>query len=213
MGAFEFWPGQTLEIHINQKIYYTQIIGNQSDLKILKPVNRERVSLLIEDSKPVNIFFYTAEGNDVYTFKTDIYINNDKEIMLRKPSEEEVERAQRRKMFRVQIGVPIDVIKQNPKNTIETVTESHFTKDISGGGMAILYRDPMGEAGDYVYGNIHLDTKQENTSIPFKGEVVSVSKADFRVYKTALQFVDMSERDQEKIIKFCMLKQVEQSRL
>lgn len=128
-------------------------------------------------------------------------------------SDEEIKKAQRRGMFRVQIGIPVDVLKTNPENCLEATIVTCYTKDISGSGLAILNEKPLAEYEEYLYGNLHLTIKKEISIIPFKGKVVGVRKMDLNLYNTALKFMEMSERDQEKIVKFCMLKQVEQSHL
>ena len=210
MNEKEFWPGQTLEIHTDdEKIYDTQILRVDDTLKIRLPVDRRGVTLAAEGAFPVTVYFHRMEEKMLYSFPTVLFKDMHREYLLAMPNEVEIKKAQRRKMFRVEIGVQVDLTTPDYADVIETV----FTKDISGGGMACFSRAPLAERQAYVHGILHLQIEQQKEAIPFKARVVAIRKRTLHVFQTSLEFIELKERNREKIIKFCMTKQIEQAQL
>src|SRR5699024_1246424 len=113
------------------------------------------------------------------------------------------------KMFRVQVGVEVDLTTPDYAEVIDAV----FTKAISGGGVACISKKQLAEKREYMHGIIHLQAKQQRGAIPFKARVVGIRKQTMTICQTSLEFIELQERNREKIIKFCMTKQIEQAQL
>jgi len=206
----EFWPGQTLEIHTEDRnIYDTQILRVDDTLKIRRPLDRSGVAIMSEGAFPVTVYFHRMEEKMLYSFPTVLFKDMHREYLLAMPNEVEIKRAQRRKMFRVQIGVEVDLTTPDYSEVIDTV----FTKDISGGGIACFSKKPLAEKREYIHGIIHLQVNQQREAIPFKARVVGIRKQTMTIFQTSLEFIELQERNREKIIKFCMTKQIEQAQL
>lgn len=58
-------------------------------------------------------------------------------------------------------------------------------------------------------GVLYLKTDTEQNKVEFKGKIVNVMKQHNQFYKTALQFINMREGARSKIVKFCIVKQIE----
>ncbi|GIO23517.1 flagellar brake protein [Oceanobacillus sp. J11TS1] len=207
----EFWNGQLFEIITPaEKIYFTQIIRNESELLIQKPVNKQNVPMLIESDMMVTVYFHNDEKG-LCKFESEIRYHSNGKISLEKPYMDAIEVVQRRKFFRVKVMEKMDLILPPAKDTEETEGESITvtTHDISGGGVSFIAHSKKVEVGDEVTGVLYLKTKLDTQKIEFKGKVVNVIKQANKMYKNAIQFIDMREGKRSKILKYCISKQIE----
>ncbi|HLU22675.1 MAG TPA: PilZ domain-containing protein, partial [Bacillaceae bacterium] len=115
---------------------------------------------------------------------------------------------QRRRYFRVQVAVEMNLILPSTKDTAGEKLFVH-TYDISGGGAAFIFRHPVVKVGDLVNGSLQYKINSDQRSIDFTGRIVNVMKQENHFYRISLQFMEMNELIRTDIIKFCMYKQIE----
>ncbi|WP_152655920.1 flagellar brake protein [Oceanobacillus sp. CFH 90083] len=211
----EFWDGQLFEIMTSEeKIYFTQLIWNKSDMLIQPPVNKQNIPMSIENGMCVTVSFLDDERG-VCKFDTKIYRHLNGRISLNKPDTSEIKVVQRRKFFRVKIMLDMDLtlppaegINEN-REEIEAENITVTTHDISGGGVAFFTNFKIVEIGDQVTGVLYLKEKSDTQKIAFKGKIVNVMKQQNKMFKNAIQFMDMREGTRSKIVQFCIRKQIE----
>ncbi|WLV25585.1 PilZ domain-containing protein [Aciduricibacillus chroicocephali] len=204
-----FWQGQSFEIQTeDKKIFYTQFAGEKNgELYIQRPQDKKNMYMNILRGVPVVVFFFDIEEEGLFTFKTNIYILPDGIAYLEKPDPEQIEKAQRRRFFRVKIGVPMTLELPDQKTSSNTI--ELFTHNISGGGVAFLHPKKITETGDKVSGILQLKTPNFQSDVRFDAKVISIVKTEHDVFRIALEFLKMKEPERADIIKFCMFKQVE----
>lgn len=210
-----FWKGQSLEIvTANRKNYFTEVIQHDLVIMIKQPLNQKNGPLTIENGMRVAVYFYDDQ-KELYTFNTNIYQLKNNACLIDKPASGSIKKAQRRRFFRVQVAVQMDLRIQS-KTKPEASDEWNLpTYDISGGGLSFLTHQKIVTEGEKVEGTLYLaenDNVTENddvTRMEFKGNIVNVLKLGERVYKTAIEFVDMKDSERTEIIRFCMSKQIE----
>ncbi|MFD1064992.1 flagellar brake protein [Oceanobacillus locisalsi] len=209
-----FWDGQLLEIiNADEKMYFTQLIRNEAELMIQRPVNKQNVPMLIENGMRVTVCFYEEEKG-LCQFEAAIHYQNGK-TSITKPDKDRIKFVQRREFFRVKAMEKMQVtllpaeetdvhLEENKKETVNVTTH-----DISGGGVAFLTRSKLAETGDKVTGILFLKTRQESQTITFHGKIVNVMKQPNGMMKHAIEFIEMREGIRSKIIQFCISKQIE----
>lgn len=207
-----FWQGQSFEIQTqDKKIFYTQFTGEKNgELYIQRPQDKRNMFMNISRGETVTVFFFDIEEQGLFTFKTKIYILPDGNHYVDKPDPEKVEKAQRRRFFRVKIGVPmqIDLTLPGQQGSQPSKVEL-YTHNISGGGVAFLHPKKIADTGDTLSGTLSLKTPSFQSDVPFKAKVISIVKTEHDVFRVALEFKQMREAERADIIKFCMFKQVE----
>lgn len=207
-----FWEGQSFEIQTeDKKIYYTQFTGEkQGDLFIERPQDNRNMLMNIVKGAPVVVFFFDIEEQALFTFKSKVYIQTDGQFYIEKPEIGKIEKAQRRRFFRVKIGVPLKLQlpgMTKPGEKAEAI--EIYTHNISGGGVAFLHPKKIVDTGETISGILYLKTPNLQSDVSFKARVISIVKTEWDVYRVALEFKDMKEPERADIIKFCMFKQVE----
>jgi c-di-GMP-binding flagellar brake protein YcgR len=116
----------------------------------------------------------------------------------------DLQKIQLRSFVRIQVGltVSIDVINEEPDHPPIPAT----TKDISGGGMLLAIRQSL-PTGTKVKASFKLP---DFGNIQVAAEVVrSDSLSETGFYTVGVKFVEIPEREREKIIKFIFKKQCE----
>lgn len=119
----------------------------------------------------------------------------------------DVKKVQLRSFVRLDVNVPVSLIESESDNT---VSQTLITRDISGGGLSLISKAAF-PVGTPVNLTIDLaDTGKINVS----GITVRLDKqpSDLPLYLSSIQFVEMSEHDRSKIIKFIFQKQLERKR-
>ncbi|MFD1414976.1 flagellar brake protein [Oceanobacillus jeddahense] len=206
-----FWDGQLLEIITSEeKTYFTQLIGNKSDMLIQRPVNKQNVPMLVENGMAVTICFYDDEKG-LSKFNTQLHLHSNGKITIDKPSSDAIKVVQRREFFRVkameEMHLTLPAAEDTDENLEETVKVT--THDISGGGVAFFSHSKIVEMDDEVTGLLYLKMKKDTQKIAFKGRVVNVVKQPNQMIKNAIQFIDMREGIRSRIVQFCITKQIE----
>lgn len=207
----EFWDGQMLEILTSdKKTYFTQLIRHETDLLIQRPANKQNVPMLVENDMDVTVYFHDDQKG-LCSFGSRINRHDNGKIIMTKPSGDSIKVVQRRQFFRVKAAVEMTLVLPPAKDSNEEEGDklNITTHDISGGGAAFLSESKILEEGEAVKGILYLKTDTEQEKVEFKGKIVNVMKQHNQFYKTALQFMDMREGARSKIVKFCIVKQIE----
>lgn len=206
----EFWTGQMLELLTSdKKIYFTQLIRHETDLLIQRPANKQNVPMLIENDMDVTVYFHDDQKG-LCSFGSRINRHDNGKIIMTKPARDSIKVVQRRQFFRVKAAVEMTLVLPPAEDSNEEEEKLNVTThDISGGGAAFLSESKILEEGDAVKGVLYLKTDSEQDKVEFKGKIVNVMKQHNQFYKTALQFIDMREGPRSKIVKFCIVKQIE----
>lgn len=120
----------------------------------------------------------------------------------------DIKKIQQRAFVRIDTKLKIQV--QAVAESGETNSHTVFTKDISGGGMQVISKFPY-VIGQKIFIAFELP---ELGAICTVAEVVRSVKqqSDFVVFYIGLKFIDIPERDRNKIIKYIFHKQLENRR-
>lgn len=202
----DFWVEQSLEIFIPTKgAFFTQIVNNDDDLLIQRPINNKNVPLTVDDGMSVTVYFHNGIVG-LCSFESKLHQLDKHKFSLKRPIDDKVEKAQRRRFFRVQVALNMNLLVASleEKNKVEKL--SLMTYDISGGGVAFLTHTRIVERDSVIKGIIHLN---EDKQIEFTGKVVHVIQQPNKIYRNSIEFIDMSEQVRSEIIQFCMFKQIE----
>lgn len=209
-----FWQGQTFELETEDKeIYYTQLIMEEDELIIQRPINRKRVLLTITGNVSVKVSFHDTEKQGLFTFNSVVTMNTHNRVFLKCPLPEELKMAQRRSMFRVQTGVEIRLGLPSEQNPNHLLYFKLYTQDLSGGGLSFLNKRRIVESGEHVEGSLYLRYGQDYEEVKFQGRVIGTTPTGNQTFRTSLEFQEMTESIQAYIIKFCMFKQIELAKL
>src|SRR5699024_4274551 len=89
------------------------------------------------------------------------------------------------------------------------------TLNVSGGGMCLLFPNEVKIVIDEEFScELNIDVKNERVTIPIKCIVVRIGVYEqYEEYKVFVHFIEISESDRSKIVKFCFQKEVETRRL
>ncbi|MDT8860033.1 flagellar brake domain-containing protein [Alkalihalobacillus sp. MEB130] len=154
--------------------------------------------------------FITEDESAMYAFDTEIVgrmKGNIPVLFLKDPGKEKYIRIQRRNYVRVETAVDVAI---HPINS-EFSPFTTVTLDLSGGGCAILLPQNQSflEQGQTT---IHLVLHMQTGDIVYVKALCKVVRV-FTPRKEArrrasLQFLDIDERDQQKIIRYCFERQL-----
>lgn len=189
-----------------KKNYISQILDiiDEETFIVSGPIHKSEI-ILMHKGEIVKVS-YIIEGKGRYSFNARVLRREYERVYkleLQKISD--TKRYQLRGFYRFAIDIP--VIKEfaiKRGNEKDIVTEKCRTKDISGGGL-MLYSNYKHEIGDMVICKFNIDDHQVHT----KGKIVRVDKVDTFDYNYGLgiRFLDISEKDRDRIIQFIFLKQ------
>lgn len=196
---------------VNQNIVIDIISHDQScrsiiaevggkEILIALPLDKNSIGLLTEGTK-VSVMFMTGENQ--YKFQTEIIGKTKDKIALyriKKPQEKEIIKIQRRDNFRVSSNLSL-ILNEKELNTI----------NISVGGVLVsCSKDLQLQEGEVVSGSLLVPNKQktEPEQIPYKARIkrIHVLKDDDRK-NVAMEFTEIDQRDQMKIVQYCFEKQ------
>ena len=180
------------------------------------PMKGIHIKMLSIDEE-VDGFYY--DGEHVYMFTSKVLARTIDNIPLYKLSiPNAFKKVQRRNFVRIPISIPILYIKYNDKiktvlkhNSLEQV-EKHYmgkwgkghTWDLSGGGAKINLYKPL-----KVESIIYSIFKCGDLYIGVKGRVIRCIPYIFKkqiTYHIGLEFIDISERKRDRIIRFIFIK-------
>ncbi|ERN54158.1 flagellar brake domain-containing protein [Alkalihalophilus marmarensis] len=168
----------------------------------------EKTSFLIDGTKLKASFI--TEANVVYEFNTEVIGREKRNIpvlFLMDPGKDKYYRIQRRNYVRVEAAN--DVAVHSIDDAFKPFTS--VTVDISGGGCAVLLPDEVVLSVDtQVDITIVLPMqKSENQYVRARCRVVRSYKPRIEAKtRASLQFIDVNQKDQDQIVRYCFERQV-----
>lgn len=169
------------------------------------PINTltNKTAYLMEGSQ-FRVTFIDAEKTS-YAFNTEVLghkVNSIPMIMLSLPPDDEIIKIQRRQFVRVRTS--IDVAVEFEQHYLQFVTE-----DISAGGLAlILHSDVPFQEEDNIDLTIVLPFSNGDIHyIQTKALVVRIFELN-QIQIASIQFVDIEDVDQQKLLRFCFERQL-----
>ncbi len=182
---------------------------DESTLLVDYPINEktEKQSLLIDGSKYV--VAYLGKDGALYQFETEI-IGRKREnvpmLRLKDPGMGAYRRIQRRDYVRVEATIDIDI---HPVNEQEKSFKAIST-DVSGGGCQIVLPPnvEMPEQGKEYELTFYLPMQSGDTVIRTKGLVVRSINLTMDKKRASFKFIEMSEGERQKMIKYCFERQL-----
>lgn len=176
--------------------------------------NRMIIAMPMRKGYPVNIgrdgqiFGRIITDGAVYRFKSFII---DKKIyplpvwVVSPPSD--IKKVQQRAFVRVEIMLPISLEFLNAEEGEPQVLKV-ITKDISGGGLRIVSKQPLKFGAR---ANLCIELSDTGPAVKAVGEIVRIEQpqAETPVYWIGIKFLHITEADRSKIIKFIFKKQLE----
>lgn len=148
---------------------------------------------------------FLAANDDLYQFPSKVIRRvsvNVPALAITKPLEDTIQKIQRRKFFRVEANIPVNIFCH--EDTFPSFQA--ITKDISGGGIAITLPelDILKEI-EHVMIQFTLPFEMgEKYSIKTEGKMVRVDQEKKIV---AFAFINLAHADEEKIVQYCFEKQ------
>ena len=209
--------GQTLYIHAHtadddeeNQVYRSRIADlDDATVAIDVPIHQETGALLRLHAGDFLQAYFLTDGGIRNVFETRVVgFRNEgavRLVVIRRPKHGEVKRMQRRHFLRVNAELEVAVMA-DPLHFVAV------TENVSGGGFA------------FICGS-HYPLKVEQTvscwllipyrsgqidHVPFKAKIVRIHSLGKDQQKVMLKYVDIMEADQQKIVRFCFEKQMEQ---
>lgn len=187
--------------------YYKSDIQDLTDqyIAISIPIKDGQYIPLRQGEQLEVLYFYNKE--EMYKFYTVVVgrkVDKVPVILLEFPKE--LIKIQRRKFVRVPIVCAIDLSKienGNIDSDVKKLVEKNqalikaVMVDLSGGGMRIKIKNEL-KLDDSIIAYIPLDSGE----VAIKGEVVRVEKDEEKRYVCGINFVDLEEKVQDKIIRY-----------
>ncbi|HLS36323.1 MAG TPA: flagellar brake domain-containing protein [Bacillota bacterium] len=208
--------GQDVHLSILKKdnkkeTYRSKIINiSHENLYINEPVHlkTKRTKSLLRINSPIYITY--QDNQNIYQFKTYLKKRKLTQIptyVLHLPDKTEHKRIQRRK--HVRINVDVDVAVHCPEKFFSPFTT--VTKDISGGGVSIYSHGQELHRSPYVNLTLVLPFDSEEFYYVFtQAKFIRYKLKDNESHLSSFQFVNIDEKDQQRIINFCFQKERKQ---
>jgi len=189
--------------------YKTRIADITDDtifIEIPVEVNTGR-SRALSYGNVLSIYFFDDMEIKNYFISTVIGVSNNAMHLfhIAKPAPESITKVQRRHFLRVQAELEV-AVKHSEQLQFVALSD-----DVGGGGISLL-------CDDYIPLTTHnvldcwllLPAKNGyNDHVPFKSEVVRIVSAGPGTQRVMMRFIDISDRDRQKIIQFCFDRQFE----
>jgi len=155
------------------------------------------------------IISYTASANGVtYSFKSEVKGNKKENsadlFAIKKPAASEVVSVQRRAFVRVKASLEVACLFAGVKKFVAT------TNDISGGGLSMITEPTINlQAEDELECWLLVPFRNGTIEhIPFIGAVVRTKEVDDGLL-VMMRFVEISESDRQKIVRYVFERQIE----
>ncbi|WP_268240145.1 flagellar brake protein [Paenibacillus marchantiophytorum] len=152
--------------------------------------------------------FFLGEGGVKHYFTTSVIGYTEDVIRLvelRKPALESITQIQRRNFLRVLAELEIAV------KLSDQIQFIGITEDVSGGGISFIC-DGQVPVGMNMAISCWILAPFKNGSIehiPFSGEIVRVKQLDSGKQLAMVRFVDIADRERQKLIRFCFERQMD----
>ncbi|KEQ26119.1 flagellar brake protein [Paenibacillus tyrfis] len=207
---------QTLFIQINSideeeaKQEYKSRIADVSDTYISMEVPMNDKSGKLKRLYPgdeLSVYFITEGGVKNYFFSSVLGFSDDviRLVLIKKPDPESITKVQRRNFLRVPAILEIAV------KFSEQLQFVSLTDDVGGGGISFLCEGyvPV-ESGHTVECWLLVPFKNGQIEhVPFKGEIVRVKELETGKKQVMMRFSEITDRDRQKIIRYCFERQLD----
>ncbi|RAU94745.1 flagellar brake protein [Paenibacillus sp. YN15] len=177
-------------------------------IEIEVPMNERtgRLKRLFQGDE-LSIYFLTEGGMKNFFMSTVLGIrdNEFRTVLIRRPAPEAITKIQRRSFLRVPAELDIAA------SLGEQMRFTGVTDDVSGGGTSFLCEGNIPvKAGDTLSCWLLLGSRNGKPEhIPFKGEIVRIKALETGKQQVMLQFSEISDKDRQKVIRFCFERQLE----
>ncbi|NEN82112.1 flagellar brake protein [Paenibacillus elgii] len=207
---------QTLFIQINSideeeaKQEYKSRIADVSDAYISMEVPMNDKSGKLKRLYPgdeLSVYFITEGGVKNYFISSVLGFSDDviRLVLIKKPDPESITKVQRRNFLRVPAILEI---------AVKFSEQLHFvslTDDVGGGGISFLCEGyvPV-ESGHTVECWLLVPFKNGQIEhVPFKSEIVRVRELETGKKQVMMRFSEITDRDRQKIIRYCFERQLD----
>lgn len=207
---------QTLYLQVNSideeesKIEYKSRIADMTDTAFTMevPLNEKsgRLKKLYHGDE-LNVYYLTEGGVKNYFNTSVVGFTEDtiRLVMIKKPESESITRVQRRSFLRVPAELEIAV-----KYT-EQLQFVALTEDVGGGGISFMCDGYIPLSSSAIVG-CWLLVPYKNGSIehiPFKAEIVRVKMLETGKQLAMTRFIEITDRDRQKLIRYCFERQMD----
>lgn len=155
----------------------------------------------------MSVYFLTDGGVKNYFTTTVLGFKEDivRMVLIKKPEPEAITKVQRRSFLRVPAELEIAV------KLTEQIQFLAMTDDVGGGGISLLCDGSIPlKTQDTLSCWLLLPFKNGKVDhVPFKGEVVRVKPLESGRQQIMMRFSDISDKDRQKVIRFCFERQLE----
>ncbi|WP_163855684.1 flagellar brake protein [Paenibacillus elgii] len=207
---------QTLFIQINSideeeaKQEYKSRIADVSDAYISMEVPMNDKSGKLKRLYPgdeLSVYFITEGGVKNYFISSVLGFSDDviRLVLIKKPDPESITKVQRRNFLRVPAILEIAV------KFSEQLQFVSLTDDVGGGGISFLCEGyvPV-ESGHTVECWLLVPFKNGQIEhVPFKSEIVRVRELETGKKQVMMRFSEITDRDRQKIIRYCFERQLD----
>ena len=172
--------------------YKSQLLDLKEDILYIAVPIVEGALVPIHTGVVVKILFFKKEGI-FYFYANVIERSKDTKIpylVVQKISE--LEKLQRRNYYRLEVSLPVKFKQLDDNEEYEGII-----KDISGGGVKLhtFSQLPVEQC-------IEICLCLENSHMKVIGKVVRAEKLESKLYEYGIYFVEINEKDRDKIIRF-----------
>ena len=165
------------------------------------PIRKSEVVMLLNDS--VITVTYMVEKKGMYKFDAKVIekVREGRITFIRIKRISDIVENQRRQFFRIETNFKVD-LKRKDSDEIEHVA----SMDISAGGMKV-YTDKKVEIGDIIYTYFTLD----DSTMFVETKVLKKFRSEHirNRWELSLEFLNLSEKERERIIRFVFEKERE----
>lgn len=157
--------------------------------------------------------FYVMDENAAYRFPTEIMGRKNRKVPMLQIHYDpaQVEKIQRREYVRVDANLDIALTDTNPEGHAFT----SLTSDISGGGLAVNLPKEINIENDRVFEIVvvlRMDDQELHYIFAKTRAIRTHHKTDRQYPILSMEFVEIEERDRQRIIQFCFDTQLKQRR-
>lgn len=214
---------EKLELSINQKLFISRDGGDwyvtsvqqldKNEFSVAMPYHMSQ-PLILQRGDKVTVKF--AGENAAYQFKTQVTGRSRDQVplyVLALP--EQCNRIQQRNFVRLPLLIPVKYAVV-PEKDKEPQFQEGIIIDLSGGGMKLALKDPY-RPGVILILDFQLKIREEIVNFRLKGQIKRLEVKELenkrRVFHAGIEFLNISRRDQDKIVAYIFARMVKQNQL
>ncbi len=190
---------QKIEVEFESDTYPDIYLSKVADFVdagiVITGLYQHGAPLAVKKDDIIHVYFTTDRA--AYEFKSAV-LQRIKEplpfILIKRP--EKLKRIQRRDYFRLELDGIVKLHQEKKDGSIDKKEVKLI--DISGGGLQIKTKLKLEEGNEI---KISFKKLLELDEL-IKGKIVRKRKENFEIYKYGIQFIDISDREREKIIQW-----------